>query len=66
MNAKRIGLIGFDGVVAIDIAGPAEAFTTARIAEGERDAARFPSRDARVEANVVAGAGHPGLDAHGN
>ena len=38
MNAKRIGLIGFDGVVAIDIAGPAEAFTTARIAEGERDA----------------------------
>ncbi len=38
MNPKRIGLIGFDGVVAIDIAGPAEAFTTARIAEGERDA----------------------------
>jgi transcriptional regulator GlxA family with amidase domain len=40
MNAKRIGLIGFDGVVAIDIAGPAEAFTSARIAEGERDATR--------------------------
>jgi transcriptional regulator GlxA family with amidase domain len=38
MNAKRIGLIGFDGVVAIDLAGPAEAFTSARIGEGGRQA----------------------------
>jgi transcriptional regulator GlxA family with amidase domain len=38
MSPKRIGMIGFDGVVAIDLAGPAEAFTSARIGEGERDA----------------------------
>lgn len=37
MNPKRIGLIGFDGVVAIDLAGPAEAFMCARIEEGGRD-----------------------------
>ena len=37
MDAKRIGLIGFDEVVAIDLAGPAEAFTSARIGDGERD-----------------------------
>jgi len=34
MNPKRIGFIGFDGVVAIDLAGPADAFATARIREG--------------------------------
>jgi transcriptional regulator GlxA family with amidase domain len=37
MNAKRIGLIGFDGVVAIDLAGPAEAFACASIGEGRRE-----------------------------
>jgi transcriptional regulator GlxA family with amidase domain len=35
MIPKRIGLIGFDGVVAIDLAGPAEAFACAEIPEGE-------------------------------
>jgi transcriptional regulator GlxA family with amidase domain len=34
MTPKRVGFIGFDGVVAIDIAGPAEAFACARIKEG--------------------------------
>lgn len=32
---KRIGFIGFDGVVAIDLAGPAEAFACAKVKEGE-------------------------------
>ena len=31
MIPKRIGLIGFDGVVAIDLAGPADTFTYAEI-----------------------------------
>jgi transcriptional regulator GlxA family with amidase domain len=35
MSPKRIGFIGFDGVVAIDVAGPAEAFACAKIKEGE-------------------------------
>ena len=34
MSPKRIGFIGFDGIVAIDLAGPAEAFATAQIREG--------------------------------
>jgi transcriptional regulator GlxA family with amidase domain len=33
MKPKRIGLIGFDGVVAIDLAGPAEAFTCAKVGD---------------------------------
>lgn len=37
MIPKRIGLIGFDGVVAIDLAGPAEAFACAEIREQGRD-----------------------------
>ncbi len=35
MIPKRIGFIGFDGVVAIDLAGPAEAFACAKVKEGE-------------------------------
>jgi len=35
MDPKRIGLIGFDGVVAIDLAGPADAFTYAEIPGGQ-------------------------------
>ena len=31
MTPKRIGFIGFDGVVAIDLAGPVEAFNCAEI-----------------------------------
>jgi transcriptional regulator GlxA family with amidase domain len=35
MIPKRIGFIGFDGVVAIDLAGPADAFTYAEIPAGQ-------------------------------
>ncbi len=35
MAPKRIGLIGFDGVVAIDLANPADAFTYAEIPGGQ-------------------------------
>lgn len=35
MVPKRIGLIGFDGVVAIDLAGPADVFTYAEIPMGQ-------------------------------
>jgi transcriptional regulator GlxA family with amidase domain len=38
MSPKRIGLIGYNGVVAIDLANPAEVFGSARIGEAERDA----------------------------
>src|SRR5260370_40674037 len=38
MSPMRIGLIGYDGVVSIDLAGPAEVFGSARIGEAERDA----------------------------
>lgn len=33
---KRIGFIGFDGVVAIDISGPANAFAVANDVETDR------------------------------
>jgi transcriptional regulator GlxA family with amidase domain len=35
MAPKRIGIIGFDGAVAIDLAGPADAFTYAEIPGGQ-------------------------------
>ena len=35
MKTKRIGLVGFDGVVAIDLAGPADAFAVANEADGD-------------------------------
>jgi len=35
VKAKRIGLIGFDGVVAIDLSGPADAFAVASETEGD-------------------------------
>ena len=35
MSTKRIGLVGFDGVVAIDLAGPADAFAVANEAEND-------------------------------
>ena len=38
MSPKRIGFIGFDGVVAIDLAGPAEAFAVAASKESENGA----------------------------
>jgi transcriptional regulator GlxA family with amidase domain len=37
MTSKRIGFIGFDGVVGIDLVGPAEAFSTARAQGPARD-----------------------------
>src|ERR1700726_1998633 len=38
VSPKRIGFIGFDGVVAIDLAGPAEAFAVAASKESENGA----------------------------
>jgi len=35
MTPKRIGFIGFDGVVAIDLAGPADAFAVANETESD-------------------------------
>ncbi len=35
MKTKRIGFVGFDGVVAIDLAGPADAFAIANEAESD-------------------------------
>jgi transcriptional regulator GlxA family with amidase domain len=35
VKAKRIGLIGFDGVVAIDLSGPADAFAVANDTESD-------------------------------
>jgi transcriptional regulator GlxA family with amidase domain len=40
MIPKRIGFIGFDGVVAIDLAGPAEAFNCAEIPGGQNGSRR--------------------------
>jgi transcriptional regulator GlxA family with amidase domain len=40
MIPKRIGLIGFNGVVAIDLAGPAEAFACAEIPGGQNGSGR--------------------------
>jgi len=40
MVPKRIGLIGFDGVVAIDLAGPADVFTYAEIPMGQNGSTR--------------------------
>ena len=40
MTPKRIGFIGFDGVVAIDLAGPLEAFAMAEIREGRDEPRR--------------------------
>ena len=37
MKTRRIGLIGYDGVTALDIAGPADAFHSAtELAEREK------------------------------
>jgi len=35
VNTKRIGFVGFDGVVAVDLAGPADAFAVANEAESD-------------------------------
>ena len=35
MRTRRIGIIGFDGVNALDVIGPSEAFATARVEEGQ-------------------------------
>jgi transcriptional regulator GlxA family with amidase domain len=40
MTPKRIGIIGFDGVVAIDLAGPADVFTYAEIPMGQNGSKR--------------------------
>jgi transcriptional regulator GlxA family with amidase domain len=35
MKSRRVGLIGFDGVMALDLVGPIDAFTSAMIEEGD-------------------------------
>src|SRR5260370_19022932 len=35
VKTKRIGFVGFDGVVAVDLAGPADAFAIANEAESD-------------------------------
>jgi transcriptional regulator GlxA family with amidase domain len=35
MNPKRVGFLGFDGITALDLVGPTEAFATAVIDEGK-------------------------------
>ncbi len=40
MEAKRIGLVGFDGVAALDLVGPAEAFANTLVDGGDGSARR--------------------------
>jgi len=40
MTPKRIGFIGFDGVVALDLIGPVEAFDSVKIHEGKGQSRR--------------------------
>jgi transcriptional regulator GlxA family with amidase domain len=40
MNPKRIGFLGFDGMTALDLVGPAEAFTIAAINEDKGELRR--------------------------
>jgi transcriptional regulator GlxA family with amidase domain len=40
MTPKRIGFIGFDGVVALDLIGPLEAFDSVKIYEGKGQSRR--------------------------
>src|SRR6266446_2470670 len=40
MTPKRIGFIGFDGVVALDLIGPIEAFDSVKIHEGKGQSCR--------------------------
>ena len=52
MIPKRIGFIGFDGVVAIDLAGPVEAFDCAQIPggqNGQENAMRWSQLDCRPD-----------------
>ena len=40
MTPKQIGFIGFDGVVALDLIGPVEAFDSVKIHEGKGQSRR--------------------------
>jgi hypothetical protein len=51
MTPKRIGLIGFDGVVAVDLSGPADAFACAN------EAVNDPKGS--YEVLVIASSGRP-------
>ena len=57
MSIKRIGFVGFDGVVSIDIAGPADAFAVANEAENDPK----PS----YEVLVIASSGKPFVSGSG-
>ncbi len=35
MANKRVGFLGYDGVMALDLAGPIDAFTTAAIEDSD-------------------------------
>jgi transcriptional regulator GlxA family with amidase domain len=59
MTTKRIGFIGFDGAVAIDITGPAEAFACAEIKEGK------DSSKPCYEVLTIASSGRPFIAASG-
>lgn len=37
MAPKRVGFLGFDGLTALDLVGPLEAFTTAKVDRGDDD-----------------------------
>jgi transcriptional regulator GlxA family with amidase domain len=37
MAPKRVGFLGFDGVTALDLVGPLEAFSTAKVDRGDGD-----------------------------
>src|SRR5688500_1460938 len=41
-TTRRIGLLAFDGLTALDLVGPAEVFATASALHGERGASRPP------------------------
>ena len=51
MKAKRVGIVGFDGVVSIDIAGPADAFAVANDTESDPHPA--------YEVVIIAASGKP-------
>ena len=41
MKPLRVGFLGFDGVMALDLVGPIDAFTTAGVDEGDGEAGAF-------------------------
>ncbi|HTY60329.1 MAG TPA: GlxA family transcriptional regulator [Bacteroidota bacterium] len=46
MKRRRVGLLGYDGVMALDVAGPADAFTS--VMEDSGEGTRTPSYDVMI------------------